>query len=230
MKRALRPLARLARRARVLVAVGALACDPARQPSDAPADAPSDAPADAAVDDPVGAAGDAPANAPNAPNAPASGARNAPRTASARATPDRDPCVVASVTDGDSFRCRDGRRIRLLLLDAPEMDQAPFGERARAALRARLSRNDTAWLAYDVQREDRYGRTLAHAWTAPRGGTHVNLAQARDGWAVAVVFPPNVRDIERIRAAVAEARRARRGLWADDRFTCEPIAHKRGDC
>lgn len=219
MKRALRPLARLARRARVLVAVGALACDPARQPSDAPADAAPDAAADAPVDAPA-----------NAPNAPASGVRNAPRTASARAMPDRDPCVVASVTDGDSFRCRDGRRIRLLLLDAPEMDQAPFGERARAALRARLPRNDTAWLAYDVQREDRYGRTLAHAWTAPRGGTHVNLAQARDGWAVAVVFPPNVRDIERIRAAVAEARRARRGLWADDRFTCEPIAHKRGDC
>lgn len=142
----------------------------------------------------------------------------------------REPCVVAAVSDGDSFRCRDGRRVRLLLLDAPEMDQRPFGERARDALRGRLHRNDTAWLEYDVQREDRYGRTLAYVYSAARGGTYVNLAQAREGWAVAVVFPPNVRDIAHIRAAVAEARRSRRGLWADGRFTCEPIAHKRGDC
>lgn len=155
-----------------------------------------------------------------------------PRAAAndARRAPPREPCVVAAVSDGDSFRCRDQRRVRLLLLDAPEMDQVPFGARARDALRARLRRGDTAWLEYDVQREDRYGRTLAHAYTAARGGTHVNLAQARDGWAVAVVFPPNVRDVERIRAAVAEARAAKRGLWADGGFTCEPIAHKRGDC
>lgn len=149
---------------------------------------------------------------------------DAPRTAP------REPCVIAAVSDGDSFRCRDQRRVRLLLLDAPEMDQAPFGVRARDALRDRLRRGDTAWLEYDVQREDRYGRTLAYVYSAARGGTQINLAQARDGWAVAVVFPPNVRDVERIRAAVAEARAAKRGLWADGAFTCEPIAHKRGDC
>lgn len=153
-----------------------------------------------------------------------------------RATPpdlaqaNREPCVVAAVSDGDSFRCAAQGRIRLLLLDAPEMDQVPFGARARDALRQRLRRGDTVWLEFDVQREDRYGRTLAHAWSAPSGGVHINLAQARDGWAVAVVFPPNVRYIDGMRAAVADARRNRRGLWADDAFRCEPIAHKRGDC
>ena len=162
--------------------------------------------------------------------APDSRPTSAVERASATSDVAREPCVVATVSDGDSFRCRDGRRVRLLLLDAPEMDQGPFGERAREALRARLRRNDTAWLEYDVQREDRYGRTLAYVYTTARGGTSVNLLQAREGWAVAVVFPPNVRDIARIRAAVAEARRTGRGLWADGGFTCEPIAHKRGDC
>lgn len=142
----------------------------------------------------------------------------------------REACVVAAVSDGDSIRCTDQGRVRLLLLDAPEMDQVPFGTRSRDALRQRLTRGDTVWLEFDVQRRDRYDRTLAHVWTAPVGGTHVNLAHARDGWAVAVVFPPNVRHIEAIRAAVADARRNRRGLWADGRFNCEPIAHKRGDC
>ncbi len=30
-------------------------------------------------------------------------------------------CMVASVTDGDTFRCQDGRRIRLAGVDAPEL-------------------------------------------------------------------------------------------------------------
>ncbi len=161
-------------------------------------------------------------------------ARPSARPSAARVEADaaipRAVCIVAAVTDGDSFRCTDERRVRLLLLDAPEMSQRPFGTRSRDALRRVLARGDTAWLEFDVQREDRYGRTLAHVWTAAVGGTHVNLQQARDGWAVAVVFPPNVRHIEAVRAAVADARRARRGLWTDDSFTCEPIAHKRGDC
>jgi len=153
--------------------------------------------------------------------------RRVERTGSASA---RMPCVVDAVSDGDSFRCRDIPRVRLLLLDAPEMDQPPFGARSRDALRARMPRGDTVWLEFDVQREDRYGRTLAHAWTSREGGEHLNLLQARDGWAVAVVFPPNVRYIESIRAAVAEARRSRRGLWQDGTYTCEPIAHKQGKC
>jgi micrococcal nuclease len=120
--------------------------------------------------------------------------------------------------------------VRLLLLDAPEMSQQPHGTRARDALRRRLPRGDTLWLEYDVGRTDRYGRTLAHGWTDAAGGEHVNLAQARDGWAVAVVYPPNVRHIEAVRRAVAEARAARRGLWADGGLSCSPVQHKRGQC
>lgn len=142
----------------------------------------------------------------------------------------REPCVVATVSDGDSLRCTDQRRVRLLLLDAPEISQAPFGAQSRDALRSRLERGDTLWLEYDVRRTDQYGRTLAHGWTAARGGTHVNLQQARDGWALAVVYPPNVLHVEAIREAVAEARRERRGLWSDGRFTCTPIEHQRGRC
>ena len=145
-------------------------------------------------------------------------------------TATREPCVVATVSDGDSLRCTDQRRVRLLLLDAPEMSQAPFGAQSRDALRARLRRGDTLWLEYDVQRTDQYGRTLAHGWTAARGGLHVNLEQAQEGWALAVVFPPNVRYVDAIRDAVAQARRERRGLWSDGRFTCTPIDHKRGRC
>lgn len=151
-----------------------------------------------------------------------------PRTA--LTGPAREACVIATVTDGDSFRCEDGRRVRLLLLDAPEMSQPPFGTRARDTLRARLPRGDTAWLEFDVERTDQYDRTLAHAWSAAAGGTHVNLAQAMDGWAVDVVYRPNVRYRDAIRRAVEAARAERRGLWTDGAYRCEPAAHKRKQC
>ena len=43
-------------------------------------------------------------------------------------------CVLSYVIDGDSVRCADGRAIRLLSIDAPEMAQEPWGARAREEL------------------------------------------------------------------------------------------------
>jgi endonuclease YncB( thermonuclease family) len=41
-------------------------------------------------------------------------------------------CAVASVTDGNTFRCADGKRIRVHGIDAPEMDtrQGPASQAA----------------------------------------------------------------------------------------------------
>lgn len=38
-------------------------------------------------------------------------------------------CTVAYVTDGDTFRCRSGERIRLAGIDAPELHGCPAGRR-----------------------------------------------------------------------------------------------------
>ena len=43
------------------------------------------------------------------------------------------PCTVASVTDGDTFRCTDGKKIRVHGIDAPEMD-TQLGPASKAAL------------------------------------------------------------------------------------------------
>jgi endonuclease YncB( thermonuclease family) len=43
------------------------------------------------------------------------------------------PCTVERVIDGDTLVCADAGRVRLLLIDAPELDQGPFGEVARVA-------------------------------------------------------------------------------------------------
>ena len=138
------------------------------------------------------------------------------------------PCTIARVVDGDTVWCASGRKVRLLLIDTPELDQGPFGVEARTKLEALLPTGTEAVLELDVQRQDRYGRTLAYVYLPD--GRMANEEMARAGYAVALVYPPNVRHVERIRAAVNEAQQAKRGLWATPAFKCAPRDHRRGRC
>ena len=136
-------------------------------------------------------------------------------------------CIVASVHDGDTLRCTDGARVRLTGIDAPELDQRPFGLRSRDGLRAMVAPGDTVRLELDVQPTDRYGRTLAYVWA---GETLVNDAMLGAGLAQLLTYPPNVRYVDRFTATQRRAREARLGLWADDGFGCSPRDHRRGRC
>jgi micrococcal nuclease len=142
----------------------------------------------------------------------------------------RRECRVTRVSDGDTFRaaCPEAVRVRLLLVDSPERDQPPFGARARAELARLLPPGTPVTLELDVRTRDQYGRLLAYAFL--RDGRMVNEEMVRSGFAVVLVYPPNVRYIERIRARAAEARAARRGLWAVDGFGCAPRDHRRRRC
>ena len=136
-------------------------------------------------------------------------------------------CPVERVTDGDTIRCG-GERVRLLLIDAPEVDQGAFGRAAQAFLEAILPVGSEARLSYDVERRDRYDRTLAYVYRAD--GRMVNHMMARQGFAVPLVVPPNVRHVDSIRAAADSARDAGLGLWAVEAFACLPEAFRDGLC
>jgi micrococcal nuclease len=69
-----------------------------------------------------------------------------------------------------------------------------------------------------VEREDRFGRTLAYVWL---GDALFNERLLRDGYATVSTFPPNVRYVERFLAAQRFARNHDRGLWGD---VCAPVA------
>jgi micrococcal nuclease len=138
------------------------------------------------------------------------------------------PCVVERVVDGDTIRCRGNVRVRLLLIDSPERSQRPFGPEAAAALQRLLPNGSLALLELDVQPRDRYGRTLAYVYNSD--GLMANEEMLRAGYAVVLVYPPNVRYVDRFRAASAEALQARRGLWAGSAFECLPKDHRAGRC
>lgn len=148
-------------------------------------------------------------------------------TPSAR-PPSGADCSVARVVDGDTLDCADGRRIRLLLIDAPEMEQGAFGALAKQGLESLAPVGATLTLELDVRETDRYGRTLAHLYDAEE--RNLNLALLRMGLAVVAVYPPNVRHVDEYRAAVTRAREARIGLWAVSAFDCEPADFRAGRC
>lgn len=86
--------------------------------------------------------------------------------------------IAACTLDGDTFdvgACGqdDGERIRMLGIDAPEIEHAPdpadcWGDEAAAELR-RLLLGKTVILTFDEDCTDVYGRTLAYVWLPGEG-------------------------------------------------------------
>lgn len=143
--------------------------------------------------------------------------------------PARVACRVARVIDGDTFTCTGGRRVRLLLIDAPEGAQHPAGDSATAALQRLIHRDVEVSLELGRQPTDRYGRSLAFAWLPD--GRMVNEELVRAGWAVVYLYDrKNLKYAPRIEAAADSARASRRGWWRGGEITCPPKAFRDREC
>lgn len=120
-------------------------------------------------------------------------------------------CMVGRVIDGDTLECTSGERVRLTLIDSPEMHQEPLGALARQALLELAPPGTDLRVELDVAERDRYRRVLAYLYLPD--GTMVNEEMVRRGYATAMVVPPNVRYVDRIRRAARLARAEGAGLW-----------------
>ena len=129
---------------------------------------------------------------------------------------------VTKVVDGDTFWADDGTKkgvkIRLIGIDAPESRKTGkkeigyFGKEAKAYL-TNLLTGKSVRLEYDVGRTDRYGRTLAYVYL--RGGTFINAELVKNGYAMVMTIPPNVKYADLFLKLQIEAREHKRGLWND---------------
>ncbi|RIK10486.1 MAG: nuclease [Acidobacteria bacterium] len=128
--------------------------------------------------------------------------------------------MVVKVIDGDTIDvARPGEtakeRIRLIGVDTPETKDPRkpvqcFGKEASEFTSRLIGR--TVWLEYDVERKDRYGRTLAHVFLDD--GAFFNLILAEEGYAQPLTIPPNVRYADRFVEGARKAREEGRGLWS----------------
>jgi micrococcal nuclease len=133
-----------------------------------------------------------------------------------------------AVADGDTVYCGNVGRIRLLMIDAPELSQGPPGLEAQRELTRIMPVGTLVKVETDVRERDTYGRILGYVYLPD--GRMVNEEMARSVYVTALVYPPNVRHVEEIRDAVADARKARRGLWATTFFDCSPRDYRAGRC
>ena len=144
----------------------------------------------------------------------------APRTATAKGV--ELVCTVKSVYDGDTLTadCREGEvKVRVFGIDAPEMGQEPWGTQSRDAFRRIVNRGDAVRLR--VIDQDRYGRTVAQVFADDRDA---GLEMVRLGRAVVY---EQYNDSASYRQAEAEARQARRGIWARSGSQQDPAAWRR---
>lgn len=139
-----------------------------------------------------------------------------------------DPATVVRVIDGDTVVVRrDGREetVRLLNIDTPETKHPNkavqcLGPEATQALETLLRPGDDVVLRYDLERTDKYGRTLAGVF---EDEMLVNAEIARLGLGVPVVFEPNRRFYPEVLAAWNEAEREQAGLHQPDLACSLPV-------
>lgn len=149
-------------------------------------------------------------------------------TASRLGINQRVSCTITRVSDGDSLVCDPVGRIRLLLIDSPELSNGEIGREAHAALSGIAPVGTEVVAETDVRVRDQFGRVLAYLFLPD--GAMVNERMAASGYATTLVYPPNVKYAERIRAAVAKARETKEGLWAAGGFECSPRDYRAGRC
>ena len=121
-----------------------------------------------------------------------------------------ETATVAYVVDGDTIDLADGRRVRYLLVDTPEIDTDDCFAANALDLNAALVMGKSVGLEYDVECEDRYGRTLAYVRVSNR---LVNSILLERGYARLLVIAPNTHYVDELRLLEAQARATRAGLW-----------------
>jgi micrococcal nuclease len=132
--------------------------------------------------------------------------------------PERGPFAeVSRVIDGDTVEVRlRGRTldIRLIGVDTPETVHPfkpvqCFGPQASSFTESTLL-GERVRLEFDVERVDRYGRTLAYLWLRDK---MFNQMLVRRGFAQVSTYPPNVKYVDRFLDAQRKARATESGLW-----------------
>jgi len=126
-----------------------------------------------------------------------------------------DWSTVRRVTDGDTILLDDGRRVRYIGIDTPEIDYErrraePFGYAAREANRKMVGKRKIR-LVTDLEPRDRYGRLLAYVYLPD--GSMVNARLLRLGLAVVLFKQPNVSRFSELLSVQRNAMRAGLGLW-----------------
>lgn len=124
---------------------------------------------------------------------------------------------IKYVHDGDTVWLTDGRKVRIIGINTPELARdaipaEPLAEQTRDELRQRLGKMAQVRLRYGTEKTDRYGRLLAHLFD--NQGQNISEWLLRRGLALSLTVPPNLWQTECYQRAEQQARQQQKGLWS----------------
>ena len=133
--------------------------------------------------------------------------------------------TVKTVYDGDTVQLEDGRKIRFLGINTPEIQHRnkaaeEGGYEAKAWLSQKLQ-NTRVRLEFDVENTDKYGRTLAYLVTENHEVLNISLVKA--GLAAVSIFPPNLLYVQELSAAQQYAEQHQLGIWKAASYAVIPV-------
>ncbi len=128
---------------------------------------------------------------------------------------------VKRVFDGDTLQLSDGRRLRLIGVNTPERGKnrqlaEPLARKAWRTLQTLAGPGSRLRLRWGKEKKDRYGRLLAHAFSADGHNLSASLLTA--GMGAAIQIPPNLWAGDCYVKAEKTARKQRRGIWGQAYF------------
>ena len=126
---------------------------------------------------------------------------------------------VIKVIDGDTVKLSNGRLLRYIGIDTPEVrikkngkfmyQPQPFSLEAKEYNR-KLVEGKTVNVEFDIVKEDRYQRLLGYCFIE---GILVNADLIEQGLAVLYTYPPNIKHVKDFTKAQSRARKDKKGLW-----------------
>ena len=138
---------------------------------------------------------------------------------------DEPRVTVRWVADGDTIILDDGRHLRYIGMDTPEVahenqDAEPMGNEARTINR-RLVQGWRLRLEFDREKKDRHGRQLAYVYR--NDGLFINAELLRQGYAHFLYSFPNIGKAPILLAAQRQAMEAGRGIWRSVKKDAAPL-------
>jgi micrococcal nuclease len=101
-------------------------------------------------------------------------------------------------------------QVRLLNIDAPDLQQRPWGDAAKQRLEALIGNEQSVSLEFDVEVKDSFGRTLAYAW---KDKVLLNEQLVKEGHGLFAPRSPNNKYDRRLERAQQWARLMGEGIW-----------------
>ncbi len=126
--------------------------------------------------------------------------------------------TLKRINDGDTITLENGRLVRLIGINTPEINHRnkeksePYALRAKELLHRYIKPGDKVHLVFDRSRYDKYGRLLAYVYS--RSGRNLAALQLRAGLAKQWVVGKNDRFWQCLQKEQDVARRRKKGLWS----------------